>query len=191
MLILIRTLFAVIYLTLINANSIRFNNTGIQNLVVILQGVGHPPSNGTLLTAGNYSEIIVLNEWEGSFYTYPEECLNTACDYPVTKVSVAFERYMFGSFYDFLLVDLNQGFNVPASIKSLTRTDCDIGCDADLLAICPEEDQIKNEEGELVTCKTSVGNFQEFKKLCPEARVDGGDLDLSVCASMSYEITFG
>ena len=59
----------------------------------------------------------MLNEWEGSFYTYPEECLAHPCDYPVTKISVAFEKYMFGGFYDFLIVDLNKGFNVPASVS--------------------------------------------------------------------------
>ena len=40
--------------SLIEANSIRVNNTGTENLVFILQALGHPPSNGTLIEAGNY-----------------------------------------------------------------------------------------------------------------------------------------
>jgi hypothetical protein len=47
------TLFAV-SLSLIKANYIRINNTGTQNLVFILEAVGHPPNNGTLIEAGNY-----------------------------------------------------------------------------------------------------------------------------------------
>ncbi|KAJ3667162.1 hypothetical protein Zmor_002563 [Zophobas morio] len=178
--------------SLIEANSIRVNNTGTENLVFILQALGHPPSNGTLIEAGNYTEFLVLNEWEGSFYTYPEECLDHPCDYPVTKISVAFEKYMFGGFYDFLIVDLNKGFNVPASIRSVSRPDCDvISCDANLLEICSEQDQVVDEAGEVVACQTSVLNYQDFKERCPNARVDGGDVDLGVCASMDYELTFG
>ncbi|EEZ98105.1 uncharacterized protein LOC664043 [Tribolium castaneum] len=189
---LIRIVLLSVYFTLISANFIRVNNTGAENLVLILEGVGHPPSAGVLITAGNYTELITLNEWEGSFYTYPEECLNAQCNYPVSRVSVAFERWMFGGFYDFFMVDLNRGFNVPASIKSITRPDCDvISCEANLLELCPEEDQIKNDKNQTVSCRTSALNYRTFKEKCPHARVDGSELDLGICASMNYELTFG
>lgn len=51
---LIRIVLLSVYLTLINANYIRINNTGTENLVLIHEAVGHPPSNGTLITTSNY-----------------------------------------------------------------------------------------------------------------------------------------
>ncbi|XP_050381739.1 thaumatin-like protein [Argentina anserina] len=149
---------------------------------------GHPviADGGFSLPAGQTKCIIVPGSWSGRIWArtgcnfasnWSPACETGDCDGrlacngligtpPVTLVQIALQDDKgLPNFYDVSLVD---GYNLPISVLSRpVASNCGIsGCLKDLKAVCPEELQVLNSEGEVVACKSACLAFDKDSFCC-------------------------
>ncbi|XP_023012170.2 uncharacterized protein [Leptinotarsa decemlineata] len=172
-------------LTPLHIKGIQIKNKGDERLWIEMTN-----EDSFSLPPGQVASVILEYTWSGKIFARSEQCQVKKCNTPYTVAELTFggpegeDRYS---------VSIKDGFNKPVKIQPTSpKSFCkSASCSANIISQCPKTHQVKDEDLNVVACRS----FPElFQSLCPSAVTSDSDIatnTLSCKTSNTYFVTFG